>query len=233
MTDVSAGERLLAADDLAGFTALGPSETVVHEDRYVDTPDRALAGGRLRRASAHLGRRRRSSRSRASAGRTPAVRPTAARSSRVRPTRTQARPRWPESAARDAVLAIAGDAPLERARPDPAGAPQAQLREGWRRGRGVGRRRGGRRGRRGDRAVRGARAGAARGRRGGAGAAGRPARGGRGAGARRDVEAGARHGGRRPSASRRPSTDGTDDDDDERPTMRRRRRTRPGTAARS
>ena len=52
MTDVATGERLLAADDLAGFAATGPVETVRHEDRYVDTADGALeaAGyaGRLR-----------------------------------------------------------------------------------------------------------------------------------------------------------------------------------------
>ncbi len=52
MTDVATGERLLAADDLAGFAATGPAETVRHEDRYLDTDDGALeaAGyaGRLR-----------------------------------------------------------------------------------------------------------------------------------------------------------------------------------------
>ena len=52
MTDVATGERLLATDDLAGFAATGPAETVRHEDRYLDTDDGALeaAGyaGRLR-----------------------------------------------------------------------------------------------------------------------------------------------------------------------------------------
>ena len=52
MTDVATGERLLAADELAGFAATGPAETVRHEDRYLDTEDGALeaAGysGRLR-----------------------------------------------------------------------------------------------------------------------------------------------------------------------------------------
>ncbi len=52
MTDVGTGERLLATDDLAGFAATGPAETVRHEDRYLDTDDGALeaAGyaGRLR-----------------------------------------------------------------------------------------------------------------------------------------------------------------------------------------
>ncbi len=52
MTDVATGERLLAADDLAGFLATGPAETVRHEDRYLDTDDGALVAagyaGRLR-----------------------------------------------------------------------------------------------------------------------------------------------------------------------------------------
>ncbi len=52
MTDPATGERLLAADSLAGFVPLGPAETVRHEDRYVDTADGALAtagfAGRLR-----------------------------------------------------------------------------------------------------------------------------------------------------------------------------------------
>jgi CHAD domain-containing protein/adenylate cyclase class IV len=52
MTDTGAGERLLAADDLAGFAARGPVTTVLHEDRYLDTNDGRLAAagyaGRLR-----------------------------------------------------------------------------------------------------------------------------------------------------------------------------------------
>ncbi len=52
MSETAAGDRLLATDELAGMQALEPVETVVHEDRYVDTPDGALeaAGyaGRLR-----------------------------------------------------------------------------------------------------------------------------------------------------------------------------------------
>ena len=52
MTGVATGERLIAAEDLAGFTALGPAVTVLNEDRYLDTPDGALAAagyaGRLR-----------------------------------------------------------------------------------------------------------------------------------------------------------------------------------------
>jgi CHAD domain-containing protein len=43
MTDTSAGDRLLGADELAGLAATGEVETVVHDDRYVDTADGALA----------------------------------------------------------------------------------------------------------------------------------------------------------------------------------------------
>jgi CHAD domain-containing protein len=52
MTEAAAGDRLLATDELAGLTALGPVVTVVNEDQYVDTPDGALGAagyaGRLR-----------------------------------------------------------------------------------------------------------------------------------------------------------------------------------------
>jgi CHAD domain-containing protein len=52
MSGVGAGERLLAADELAGLWALGPATDVLQEDRYLDTPDAALAAagyaGRLR-----------------------------------------------------------------------------------------------------------------------------------------------------------------------------------------
>ena len=52
MSGVAAGERLLAADELAGLRALGPATDVLQEDRYLDTPDAALAAagyaGRLR-----------------------------------------------------------------------------------------------------------------------------------------------------------------------------------------
>ena len=52
MSGVAAGERLLAMDELAGLWALGPATDVLQEDRYLDTPDAALAAagyaGRLR-----------------------------------------------------------------------------------------------------------------------------------------------------------------------------------------
>ena len=43
MTDTAAGDRLLGADDLAGLKAIDEVETVVDEDRYVDTADGVLA----------------------------------------------------------------------------------------------------------------------------------------------------------------------------------------------
>ncbi|HEY5630039.1 MAG TPA: CHAD domain-containing protein [Candidatus Limnocylindrales bacterium] len=52
MTDAATGERLLAGDELGGFTALGPGRTADIDDRYVDTAEGALAragyAGRLR-----------------------------------------------------------------------------------------------------------------------------------------------------------------------------------------
>jgi triphosphatase len=52
MTDAATGERLIAGDELDGFRAIGPAELTRIEDRYVDTPDGALAAagyaGRLR-----------------------------------------------------------------------------------------------------------------------------------------------------------------------------------------
>jgi CHAD domain-containing protein len=52
MSDIATGERLLAADELAGLTALGPVERVRQEDRYLDTADGAVAAagyaGRIR-----------------------------------------------------------------------------------------------------------------------------------------------------------------------------------------
>src|ERR671919_219183 len=41
MSDAAVGDRLIAADDLAGYAALGPAKTVRHTDRYLDTADGA------------------------------------------------------------------------------------------------------------------------------------------------------------------------------------------------
>lgn len=111
MTDTSAGDRLLGADELAGLRAVAPPETVVHEDRYVDTTDGALAAagyaGRLRTAGGETlitlkGLRREDDggvahrREEIEGPADPEVDPAA----------------WPVSAAREAVLAIAGASPL-------------------------------------------------------------------------------------------------------------------------
>jgi len=111
MTDAATGERLIAGDELDGFSALGPAETAKVEDRYVDTPDGALTaagyaarlrtigdatvitlkglrrvddGGVIHRREELEG---------------PAVEGESAAS-------------WPESDARDAVVRLAGDQPL-------------------------------------------------------------------------------------------------------------------------
>lgn len=111
MTDTSAGDRLLGTDELAGLPAVAPPERVVHEDRYIDTSDGALAAagyaGRLRSAGDQtlitlkglrrdddggVAHRREELEGPADPGADPAA--------------------WPASTARDAVVAIAGASPL-------------------------------------------------------------------------------------------------------------------------
>jgi inorganic triphosphatase YgiF len=111
MTEATTGERLLAAEDLAGFTAVAPVVMVLNEDRYVDTPDGVLA------AAGYAGRFR-------SNGDATVITLKGLRRHDVggavhrreelegpadlgSPATT-----WPESAARDAILAIAGEAEL-------------------------------------------------------------------------------------------------------------------------
>jgi triphosphatase len=111
MTDAATGDRLLAADDLAGLTAAAPAETVVHEDRYVDTPDGALAAagyaGRFRSSGDETiitlkGLRRQDDGGAAHR-----------REELEGPADLEAAaPAWPESAARDAVISIVGEATL-------------------------------------------------------------------------------------------------------------------------
>jgi CHAD domain-containing protein len=111
MTGTSAGERLISSDELAGFTALGPAVSVTHEDRYVDTPDGALA------AAGYAGRFR-------TKGDTTVITlkgltrlDAGGATHRREELEAPADPgapasAWPESAARDAVLAIVGEAAL-------------------------------------------------------------------------------------------------------------------------
>ena len=111
MTGTAAGERLLAADDLAGFAAAGPEQTVHNEDRYVDTAGGALAAagyaGRLRTNGDDtvitLKGLRRQDDGGAAHRREELEGPADLSTAAVD---------WPESAARDAVMEIAGDAPL-------------------------------------------------------------------------------------------------------------------------
>ena len=111
MTDTTAGERLLAADELAGLTATAPVQTVHHEDRYVDTADGALAAagyaGRLRSSEEGTVITLKGLRRLDEGG-------AAHRREEVEgPADLEAGTGgWPESAARDAVVSIAGDAPL-------------------------------------------------------------------------------------------------------------------------
>jgi len=107
MTDVATGERLLAVDDLAGFSAIGPVELVLNEDHYLDTPDAALAGagyaGRLRSTVEGTVITLKGLRRQDDGG------TTHRREELEGPADPGVPPSlWPESAARDAVVAIAG-----------------------------------------------------------------------------------------------------------------------------
>ncbi|HEX5828265.1 MAG TPA: CHAD domain-containing protein [Candidatus Limnocylindrales bacterium] len=112
MSSVAAGERLLFAGELAGLYARTPITDVHAEDRYLDTPDAALAAagyaGRLRRTGTGTvitlkGLKRQDDggaahrREELEGPADPDLPPSA----------------WPESAARDAVTAIVGDRPLD------------------------------------------------------------------------------------------------------------------------
>ncbi len=112
MTDTTAGERLLAADSLAGFRAVTDAVTVTNEDRYVDTADGALA------AAGYAGRFR------TRGDDTIITLKGLARQDDGGPTHRREElegpadlattaGEWPESAARDAVIALLGDATLD------------------------------------------------------------------------------------------------------------------------
>jgi len=112
MTDAATGDRLIAGDELAGFTALGPSVVVEVEDQYVDTPagDLGTAGyaARLRTGAKGTVITLKGLRRLDEGG-------TAHRREEIEGPALEGEPAtaWPESRARDAVLRIAGEVPLE------------------------------------------------------------------------------------------------------------------------
>lgn len=112
MTDAATGERLIAGDELGGFSALGPTESVDVEDRYVDTPEGALAGagyaGRLRTSAAGTVITLKGLRRLDDGG-------AVHRREELEGPAIEGQPAvaWPESEARDTVLRLAGDQPLD------------------------------------------------------------------------------------------------------------------------
>ena len=112
MRGVGAGERLLAADELAGLWAIGPATDVLQEDRYLDTPDAALAAagyaGRLRSSDGGTIISLKGLKRQDDGG------ATHRRDELEGPADPSAPPAaWPESAARDVVVEVAGDQALE------------------------------------------------------------------------------------------------------------------------
>ena len=112
MSDTTPGERLLAADDLAGFGAVDAVETVHNEDRYVDTADGALAtagyAGRFRTKGDDTIITLKGLRRQDDGG-------VAHRREELEGPADLATPagEWPESAARDKVIDVVGGGALE------------------------------------------------------------------------------------------------------------------------
>lgn len=109
LLDLVAGERFLAAETLGPFRAVSAARAAQHEDRYLDTPDGALA------RAGHAARLRQ-----ARGGTVVTVKSTTApdgalarREELEGPADRGAEPRdWPPSAARSLILELCGDAPL-------------------------------------------------------------------------------------------------------------------------
>jgi CHAD domain-containing protein/adenylate cyclase class IV len=111
MTDAATGERLLASDELDGFRAVGMAETSRIEDRYVDTPDGALAGAgyaaRLRTGEGDTVITLKGLRRVDDGGAVHRREEIEGRAVEDAPALS-----WPESGARELVLRLAGDQPL-------------------------------------------------------------------------------------------------------------------------
>ena len=109
LLDTAAGERFLAAETLGPFRAVSAARAVQYEDRYLDTPDGALA------RAGHAARLRQSR-----GGTVVTVKSTTApdgalarREELEGPADRGAEPRdWPPSAARSLILELCGAAPL-------------------------------------------------------------------------------------------------------------------------
>ena len=111
VVEPGAADRFLAADALAGFAAVGGAHLVQHDDRYVDTPDGALARGgfsaRLRSTGSGLVIGLKSLRA------TSTQRGEQRREDLEGPADPALPPSdWPSSAARSLIMELAGDAPL-------------------------------------------------------------------------------------------------------------------------
>ena len=109
--DPAAARRLLETEELAGLTAVGPTERIDVEDRYLDTADRALEhAGRVARLRLIDGATRVTVKSLAS----PVLGAVHRREEVEGPALQALTPAdWPPSDARSIVLELAGDAPLE------------------------------------------------------------------------------------------------------------------------
>jgi inorganic triphosphatase YgiF len=109
IANLAIGERLLAADRLAGFTAVGEIRVAEHEDTYLDTADgileARLIGVRLRVEAGETTLTVKSAGSVEGAYRR--------REELEGPARAGTPPSsWPASAARDRLIELVGDAPL-------------------------------------------------------------------------------------------------------------------------
>jgi CHAD domain-containing protein len=112
MSDAAAGDRLLNADELAGLRAIDEVETVVDEDRYVDTAEGALG------AAGYAGRFRSQGDATIITLKGLARHDDGGAVHRREELEGPADPsipagEWPASAARDEVLAIVGDGVLQ------------------------------------------------------------------------------------------------------------------------